>query len=260
MTLRSNGINRLAECTAFAAVLLFTACTGGQTENKTDTAAKKPDTTHVVQEVKNTPPKNYYGIDISQWNGNIAEDLPKVDSLTFMICKATEGIDFVDPDFYNNWKMVKEKGFIRGAYHFYHTDDDPLKQAEFFLSKVKDIDSTDMPLIIDIEQESLPQGAQVDMQKLQSDLLTFMQQLEAKSKRIPILYTDYAFANMYLVNDVFAKYPLWLAEYSGGSTPLIPQTWKNAGYMIWQKTDHYDVNMNAVDFDEFHGEKTSLTD
>ena len=61
-----------------------------------------------------------YGIDVSDFQGDEVDFLDKQkDSLSFVICKATEGITYTDPEFQNNWKTIPEKGFIRGAYHFY---------------------------------------------------------------------------------------------------------------------------------------------
>ena len=63
-----------------------------------------------------------YGIDISMYQGKeVGEIHKKNDSLGFIICKATEGITYTDPDFSYNWKNIKEKSFIRGAYHFYRS-------------------------------------------------------------------------------------------------------------------------------------------
>jgi lysozyme len=59
------------------------------------------------------------GIDISKFQGNEINQLNKqTDQLTFIICKATEGITYTDPDFKTNWPMIQSKGYVRGAYHF----------------------------------------------------------------------------------------------------------------------------------------------
>lgn len=33
----------------------------------------------------------YYELDISKWNGNEVSEIPMKDSISFIICKATEG-------------------------------------------------------------------------------------------------------------------------------------------------------------------------
>lgn len=200
----------------------------------------------------------YYGIDISKWNGNIAEDIDSMDHISFIICKGTEGIRYVDPDFDFNWKIIKEKGFIRGAYHFYHTDDDPVKQAEYFWNTLQDINTTDIAPIVDIEEGSLPSKTSINKINLQVDLLIFLKQIETKSKRVPIIYTNTAFADKYLSHTAFSKYPLWLADYSKKPSPAIPKVWKQTGYKIWQKNASYRLDSETNDFDVYFGKKSDL--
>ncbi len=78
-----------------------------------------------------------YGIDISQYQGKEAFDInSKKDSLGFIICKATEGETYVDPDFQKNWGQITKDGFVRGAYHFYRSVDNPVSQANFFAKTI----------------------------------------------------------------------------------------------------------------------------
>lgn len=191
------------------------------------------------------------GIDVSHWNGNIIEDLPRKDKLKFVICKSTQGESDVDPDFEKNWNFLKEKDILKGTYHFYVYPADPIKQAEHFCNTVGEIKSSDFPLIIDIEELSLPRKA-IDHRKLKEDILKFLKYVEEKTNRTPIIYSDYSFLNTYLNHSVFSKYPLWLAEYSHKPKPNIPEAWKGKGCMIWQKTDRYQIDSDESDFDIYY--------
>lgn len=208
----------------------------------------------VQQSSENTNPK-HYGIDVSKWNGNIQSELDEIDSIAFVICKATEGRHSVDPTFKTNWALLRKKGLIRGAYHFYLTDDDPIQQAEHFWSVIQQLDSTDMTPIVDIEQGSISSDTENDPVKIQVALLLFLRHLEVKSKRLPMIYTGLDFANQYLTHNSFAAYPLWLADYTKKEKPSIPNTWKDKGFMIWQRSDSYTINSNNIDLDVFYGEK-----
>ena len=198
-----------------------------------------------------------YGLDISHWDGDIVQDIPKIDHISFLICKATQGDGGIDPDFKKNWALIRQKGILRGAYHFYMYADDPVKQAIHFCNTVGTLARTDISMILDIEELSLPRNA-VDKEKLQNDVTTFLNEVERRTKRRPIIYADYAFANEYLDNSTYAAYPLWLAEYSKGSSPQIPHAWEHKGCMIWQKSDKYNVNSIETDFDVFDGVKDEL--
>jgi lysozyme len=202
--------------------------------------------------------KFFYGVDISKWNGDEVTEIDPTDSLSFIICKATEGNKGVDNELRSNWATIKDKKMILGAYHFYHTYGSPEIQASHYWDIVCALGETDMVPIVDIEQESLPKIGSVDIKDIQQDLLTFLELIKQKSGRTPMIYTGYSFANQYLNRSSFAEYPLWLADYNHAVKPSIPNTWRKNGYKIWQKNDNYKIDSQPTDFDVFYGEKSEL--
>lgn len=199
-----------------------------------------------------------FGIDISHWQGDLLSDLHAMDSLSFVICKATEGIQIVDKDFNENWAEIKKHGKVRGAYHFYDYNYDPVAQAEFFIKHLHPLGGNAINPILDVEERSLPKRVPLDDLKLQSDLLLWLTTVEKLTEKKPILYTNLYFANTYLKNPKFASYSLWLAEYGRGESPTIPDTWKDSGFFIWQKSDRYHIESSYVDFDTFNGSTDEL--
>lgn len=213
------------------------------------------ETSEILQDAKNDIFNNlshiHYGMDISHFQGNIVDAINVKDSLRFIICKATQGDSFVDPDFRMNWREIEEKGLIRGTYHFYVCTDDPLDQANHFINNASDITTKDIAPILDIEQGSMSKNVSAD--QMEKDILIFLKIVEQKTKRKPIIYTDYAFAQEYLKNSIFAEYDLWLAEYTSDKNPRIPDTWKNRGFKIWQKTASYNLDSRMADLDVYYG-------
>jgi lysozyme len=207
-------------------------------------------------EVNEEVNEDYFGIDVSHWNGDIISEIPANTDLSFIICKATQGTRIVDSEFKKNWSSIKQFDKIRGAYHFYIYKDDPIKQANHFCDVVNDLQKTDISLILDIEELSLPKN-NVNNVKLKADVIKFLEQVEKRIQRTPILYTSYSFANQYLDDIVFSKYPLWLAEYSKGK-PSIPHAWKKTGYKFHQKSNDYNINSTKEDYDVFHGKKEQI--
>lgn len=191
---------------------------------------QKLDTTFLSQNISLNPVQhtksNHYGIDISKWNWNLVESVNITDTLSFMICKATEGVSMVDINFIPNWKMIKEKRLMRGAYHSYQTNVNPIEQAEFFLSKISEVDSADVAPIVNIEAQSLHTKTDVDKVNVQIDLFLFLKHIKLRSERLPIIYSNRTFANEYLTHQGFAEYPLWLSEYTSQSISGIPKIWK----------------------------------
>lgn len=242
--------------------LLLLAC-----NNNKPSAQQSADTTTVQPTVVTEEPtaeqpvvevaKKYYGIDVSKWNGKEVSEIVPSDSLTFVICKATQGLTSVDPDFNTNLAAIKRQGLISGAYHFYQVGDDPKAQATHFWNTIGANGGLDIAPIVDIEQGSLPKRT-VNTKTLQKDLLVFLNALEKSCGKVPMIYTGAAFGQQYLNNPVFAKYPLWLAEYSHSSKPKIPNTWAKIGYKIWQRSDSYKINSTTTDFDVYFGTKADL--
>jgi lysozyme len=217
----------------------------------TDLKLEKP-----VQRLLRNNGKQHYGIDISRYQGNILMEMEPKDSLRFLICKATQGVNYVDPDYRKNWREIEEKGLIRGAYHFYVCEEDPVEQANHFLYNVSDLESTDIAPILDIEQGGL--SSSVTNEQMENDILIFLKTIEQKCKRKPIIYTDYAFAQEYLRNPDFTYYDLWLAEYTGKNRPQIPTLWASKGFKIWQRSDTYNADHRKTDLDISFGPLSDL--
>ena len=95
-----------------------------------------------------------FGIDVSHYQKSI-DWLQVKDShhpIKFVIVRSTMGIDGKDTRFATNWNKTKEMGFIRGAYHYYRPDEDPVAQFNNFASRVH-LKEGDLPPILDIEDE-----------------------------------------------------------------------------------------------------------
>jgi GH25 family lysozyme M1 (1,4-beta-N-acetylmuramidase) len=78
-----------------------------------------------------------------------------MDTIHFVLCKATQGVTLTDPDFTYNWQRLQELRITRGAYHFFMNHDDPVKQAVHFLNTVDSLERKDLPLVVDIVEQSL---------------------------------------------------------------------------------------------------------
>ena len=102
-------------------------------------------------------PVNYkiHGIDVSKfqkdinWHAVKQMQVEKI-RISFAFIKATEGITRQDASFKQNWDRAGKAGLIRGAYHFFYSTRDPLKQAINF-QNVVDLQSGDLPPVLDIE-------------------------------------------------------------------------------------------------------------
>jgi lysozyme len=193
------------------------------------------------------------GIDVSDFQPNVNWNEVHESGYSFAYAKATEGTDFTAQTFAPNWSGLKAAGMLRGAYHMFHFDDDPVAQANYFLSVVNP-QPGDLPPALDLEL-TVPPG--VDPVQAISQWLHVV---EARAKVRCVLYMGYYFWQGALGSTTdFSGHPLWLAQYSGGSAPsLIPSCWTT--WTFWQYTDQDPVSGcgGAVDADKFDGDLDQL--
>jgi len=196
-----------------------------------------------------------YGFDVSHYQNK--EDI-RWDSLTignktipleFVVMRATMGNRNADKHFAEFWAQAKKQEMIRGAYHFYRADEDPVIQANNFLENVK-LESGDLPPILDIEK--IPKRK--TNKKLIEDLKIWCRIVEETYGEKPIIYTYYYYYKDFLKGE-FDDYPLWLANYNDVPAPAPEGHWD-----FWQFTENgivHGIN-TKVDLDIYNGSSWSL--
>ncbi len=190
------------------------------------------------------------GIDVSYYQGDIDWQSVKDAGTVFAFARATYGTTKVDPKFSTYWPAIKNVQLIRGAYHFYIASEDPVEQANLFLSTVGTLSSGDLPPTLDLESGSGTSSSLV------SDVQTWLNIVEQKLGRTPIIYTGPSYWNDNMNSD-FGKYTLWVAEY-GVSTPKSVNGWSN--WTFWQHSESGSMNGidGPVDLDYFNGSDNDL--
>lgn len=173
-----------------------------------------------------------FGFDISHYQERQAIDWENLwiedgrIPLEFVVMRASMGERGKDRNFHHFWDKAKEKNLVRGAYHFYRPDEDPVIQAKSYLSSVH-LQSGDLAPILDLEKfpsrKSYPEYI--------NDVKIWLKIVEQSCGTRPILYTYYYYYRDYLAND-FGDYPLWLANYNYVEEPSPYHRW-----MMWQFTE-----------------------
>lgn len=257
-TLLTMGLSSL-----FFSSILFSSCSSEKTTSTDSKTSPKTQDTSQVNTSKVTNKKktelNYtrvIGFDISKDQGDFIDKVQPSDSITFVFCKATEGVTYTDPNFASNWEKISQKGYYKGAYHFYHLDDDPTEQAKFFLSTLGKLDNNQLTPVLDIED--IKGAEKVGKETVMKDVITFLTYIKQNSGKTPILYTYVSFANAYLTDAAFGEYPLWIADYEKTEQPVVPSAWKENGYKLWQKSGDYKSHDTTIDFDVYHGDFISF--
>ncbi|AQZ63097.1 COG3757: Lyzozyme M1 (1,4-beta-N-acetylmuramidase) [[Actinomadura] parvosata subsp. kistnae] len=185
-----------------------------------------------------------YGVDVSRYESDYNWSASPA---KFGIIKATEGTSFRDASFARHWGELDRKGIVRGAYHYGHPGNDPIAEADYFLSLVNSqpAKAGDL-LVLDLETTDGKSVAEVN-----AWAKAWLSHVKAKTGVTPMLYSGWNFANTY--GKGLAGYPLWVAHYSkpqGQLTP--PADWKS--WTIHQYTDSpVDQNVSALTPEQLRG-------
>lgn len=196
-----------------------------------------------------------FGIDISHYqkketiNWQALHIIQETIPISFVVLRATMGSNATDKHFHHFWKTTKHFGYIRGAYHFYRPDENPIKQARNYLSVIR-LESCDMFPILDVE--TVP-SVKTEHQFLK-DVETWLEIVEQYYGKPPIIYTSAWFYTRYL-KKIASRYPLWIANYNVELSPIDGENWK-----IWQFSDKGEVRGidGKVDINVFNGDISEL--
>jgi lysozyme len=188
-----------------------------------------------------------YGIDISHHQDKIDWELfkNKSDSLIkFVYCKATEGVNFVDPEWKSNRNQLRVLNITHGAYHFFAPKSNPIAQANHFLRNYT-CNQNDLPPVLDAETEG---NSTIELIK---NMKLWLRHVEHLTGKRPVIYTSYHFYNTKFKHS-FEGYKFWIANYSN-----TPSRVKHKDIIHWQYSDNgeipgidgdVDLNFSKIDF------------
>ena len=198
------------------------------------------------------------GIDISNHQGKM--DLLAVLKQTktdFVICKATEGINFVDKYCDRFMLTAQQAGKQVGFYHFARPERNSARaEADFFVKQTKGYFSKGIP-VLDWESSG---KSNVKWAK------EWLDRVESLTGVKPVIYMSESVTNAYNWKAVAdAGYGLWVAKYrdynidrnydmsTAGKKPVV-KWW--AFYMMWQWTSVGRLNgyTGNLDCDVFYGD------
>jgi GH25 family lysozyme M1 (1,4-beta-N-acetylmuramidase)/LysM repeat protein len=194
------------------------------------------------------------GIDVSYWEAGIDWKKVRGDGIRFVFVKATEGEQYTDPTFDDNWLGAKSVGILRSAYHFFHPNMNPVKQADKFIQVIRNMnDDGELPPILDLEVTD-NQANQIIIERAK----TWLDRVQHDMGKVPIIYSNPGFLK-YNFSIPGGGPPfwtkdhiLWIANY-GQPQPLLPPGWLE--WTFWQYSESGQINgINAsVDLDWFNG-------
>ena len=186
------------------------------------------------------------GIDVSHYQGTVNWQMVKDSGVSFAFAKATQGVSFIDSKFQTNWQGMKNADLLRGAYHFFEADNDPVKQADHFIKVVGTLNVNDLPPVLDVETTENASSSVI-----QQGVQTWLDRVKEKLGRVPLVYTTASFWNTNKIK-LNGEFPLWVAHY-GVSTPKIPTEWEAWNFWQYSQTGSVSGVTGNVDLNWFNG-------
>jgi lysozyme len=189
------------------------------------------------------------GIDISAFQKQI--DWSKLDrnEVNFIFMKATEGGDFKDPNFPENWRNAGQNKLNRGAYHFFTFCKPGKIQAQNFITSVP-VKSNTLPPIIDLEFIGNCK-VRPSVATLKQELQEYITEVQKTYQQTPILYTTQEFYDAYLQKE-FTPNPIWISNFYSQ-----PRLADGRRWTFWQFTERGRIAgvPTLVDLNVFNGSK-----
>lgn len=148
-----------------------------------------------------------YGLDVSHHQGEIDWQAVAGDDIDFVFIKVTEGGDWVDPRFGENWSGAIAAGLDVSAYHFFTLCRSGAEQAANFLATVP-FEQADLPLAVDLEFAA-PCSNPMTADELRAAVIDFVNVVEAAAGRPMLVYVLPDFDEEYGITDVLDR-PLWI--------------------------------------------------
>ncbi|HAJ51446.1 MAG TPA: glycoside hydrolase [Corynebacterium variabile] len=201
------------------------------------------------------------GIDVSSHQHNVAPVSDWIQARSagtdFAYVKATEGTDYVNPNWLGDINLARLTGIRGGNYHFARPSDAPgdaVAQANVFATATIGSPAPTLAPVLDIED-----SGGLSPEQLQSWVRDFLNTLKLRTGRDAVIYTYPHFWKSEMGNTAaFADHPLWIADYNGGDSPDVPGGWKT--WTIWQTTSTGNVPgvEGPVDRNVFNGNAQGL--
>lgn len=163
------------------------------------------------------------GIDISSYQAELNAGIVPSD---FVIIKATEGTNYINPTWEEQAGQVIQTNKLLGFYHFASTGN-PITEADFFISVVKNYIGKAV-LVLDFEAGAINAWGNVGARQ-------FLNRVKEKTGINPMIYMSSDVTRQFNWSIISSTNPLWVAQYASmNPTGYQSEPWTDGkGYGAW---------------------------
>lgn len=196
------------------------------------------------------------GVDVSHHQGEIDWPALAAQGIRFAYLKATEGGDFKDRRFEENWREARKTGLAVGAYHFFLAGKSGAVQAANFIQSVPDEPDT-LPPVLDVECPVLPPGP--EREEVKERIAECLAIMAAHYGKTPVIYTTYEAYAAY-IQGKFTEYPLWIRSvFTAPDEAALARTWLLWQYSSRVRLSAYSGPERYIDMNAFNGPEEAFT-
>lgn len=187
------------------------------------------------------PPSNdeiYEGIDVSEWQGTINFKKVKEAGIDIVYIRASEGTNYIDPYFKENYENAKVNGLKTGFYHYVTATntEEAREEAEFFVSNIK---GTEPECKLAMDFESFGNLSKDQINEISKVFLETVQTLSGKEC---VIYSDAYNAREIFNEELARKYAIWVADY------FVEEPADNGKWSSWVGFQYVDQGrINGID-------------
>ena len=199
------------------------------------------------------------GVDLNRYRVDVPLKTVKQQGGRFVIGKATEGTNWLDPSYKPYQMEAKNKDLPFGGYMYWRVIYDAVKQAKWYVDNLGD---TEFPPIVDVERiNNVKYGTNIPLRTHQQNinhLSIVLNEIERLTDREPMIYTNaYSWSVLTGNHPLILEYEAWVANY-GRLLPYLPIPLKQ--WVLWQFTSTYKVAGYAkgIDANWFNGNEAEF--
>ncbi|HSL97653.1 MAG TPA: glycoside hydrolase family 25 protein [Candidatus Deferrimicrobiaceae bacterium] len=172
------------------------------------------------------------GIDVSNWQGRIDWARVRAAGVRFAIAKASEGVGYEDRSYDRNRAGALAQGIAFGAYHFARPENNPIKEADWFIEVASYRRGMIIPTL-DLERTGgrNPTG-------LANWTKAWLTRVHERLGVRAMIYVSPSFWRQNLVNtEWFARHGyhvVWIAHWRATNPKVPASSWNGRSWTFWQ--------------------------
>jgi len=189
------------------------------------------------------------GIDVSRHSGIIDWEKIKEQDISFVYIKATEGEDYLDPNYVSNITNAQKSNLLVGEYHFFRFNKPGKSQATNFLLQTKRFTGKLIP-VLDIEEWGNMPVIKSE-KEIRKEINNFLMVVEKETGCKMILYTNINSYNRFIKGQ-FLENPIWICSFN--QNRILPD---NRKWLFWQHAHNGKLEgiKGFVDLNTFNGDE-----